>query len=1455
MIRMYSLSLGALAHSPRSGRPRWLSVRAALCTLAVVALVQAEGSAQLGEEGLLTDEASGQTRLLVDVLPGDSFLNIAARATGSPLDVRVTTPGGVATTYTLTNSVGMLSPSTLPASIDNALSLDVSTEPGVYQVQFLEPEISLFDISITENTTDPIDPTAAPPGGGRVHTSSWHVAGELPVVDGLVVDYSFFARVPTTATTETLYRIDFEGIAGGDLCIVGNQLGLPGALSHTSQPLSAVNAEVGASDTALDYCEDLAAFELYLNPPNSPLPQPAAPSVNLSPGPLCGAVLEGSGATFDFSSDLPGTYQLIIDVDDNGFNPAASSNDVVLHGTVGVGDNSIVWDGLDRADAFVVASAAPYAVQLSVSVGELHVPAVDVEATDPGLAVSIVSPGDYTESATMMFWDDSAVLGAHTNNIPDPAVAVPTGQSSDSATRDWGDATTGDEGVGNDAFIDTWVALATTVEVMELSIVSPTADADGDGLDNARECAIGSSYDASDSDNDGLSDGAEGSPSGPLPDSDSDLTPDLFDDDDDNDGVLTLDESPDDDGDGLPNDALDSDGDGTPNYLDDDDDNDGVLTALEAVDDTDDDGTVNALDDDDDGDGIPTLDEDLDDSGTYDDDTDSDGTPNYLDADDDGDSISTALEISQAGATPDLDGDTIVNWLDDDSDGDGVSDAAEAAGTGDANGDGTPDYLDPVNAPADSDNDGIPDEIECLDLADCQDTDDDGNPDHLDDDDDGDGIPTADERPDSTDLDTDDDGIPDHLDDDDDGDSLPTLDERVGGVGVDSDGDSVPDYLDDDDDGDMVATLRERPGGENIDTDDDGEPDYLDPDDDGDGVPTTNERPDGTNLDTDDDGTPDSLDGDDDDDGIVTLRELVDGAPLDTDGDGIANHRDGDDDGDTLPTPFERPDGMDADSDSDGIPDHLDDDDDGDGLPTALENPLDGADSDADGVPDYLDDDDDNDGIPTADERPNGESVDVDQDGIPDYLDASDDFVPDAGVTPPDDEGDGGAPDEMGTPDGPAGGSSDGGRNVLVPTFRDAGPSFAPDELVFVPGELRGGGLSCSLRDQASQQSPRLGYLVALLGLFWLRRRGLRRRKLAGHPLGGTEVARSWQAWLSVMLMLALPGSARAQSEESGYALNRFEPAPRGSDWLTADSLSFRGHLGLSLGGVWEASLKPLVAYDDAGNELGAIVNSQVYTHAAANISLWNLLRLGLNVPVRWFSDGAPQSINGLEYRATQGLAIGDLRLDADARLLGEADAPFRLGVGVLGFVPSGNPDSYTGDGAIRVMPRATAAGDVGAFAYSGQVGGMYRASDEQFDGADPGWEVTYVAGAGYRLLDRQLLLGAELWGLTAFSGEGTLRSRTPLEMALCAHYTEGEWRLGAGFGPGIGTAPGTPTFRFIATLSWIIESLEEGPPPEDGDGDGILDRDDACAHLPGPSHIDPAQNGCPRPTQPGSGN
>ena len=135
--------------------------------------------------------------------------------------------------------------------------------------------------------------------------------------------------------------------------------------------------------------------------------------------------------------------------------------------------------------------------------------------------------------------------------------------------------------------------------------------------------------------------------------------------DDDSDGVPNIFE--DFNGDGIFDD--DTDMDGTPNYLDEDDDGDGILTIDEAKDvdgnpiDTDGDLDVDYLDNDDDGDGVLTQFE----TG----DTDGDGIDDYLDDDDDGDMILTADENADPDSdgdpadAVDTDGDTIPDYLDD----------------------------------------------------------------------------------------------------------------------------------------------------------------------------------------------------------------------------------------------------------------------------------------------------------------------------------------------------------------------------------------------------------------------------------------------------------------------------------------------------------------------------------------------------------------------------------------------------------------------------------------------------------------------------------------------------------------------------------------------------------------------------------------------------------------------
>lgn len=378
-------------------------------------------------------------------------------------------------------------------------------------------------------------------------------------------------------------------------------------------------------------------------------------------------------------------------------------------------------------------------------------------------------------------------------------------------------------------------------------------DDDNDGIPTPEEIADGITY-GDDPDNDGI-------PAYLDTDSDGDGVNDIaeYGFDIDNDGIpdyLDPDSAPmDADNDGIPdsvecggpitNGCPDTDDDGVLDYLDDDDDNDGIATLQELMDDQ-------ADDNDEDTDSFSShLDVDADGDGILDsvectmvpcEDTDEDGTPDYLDIDSDNDGLSDNAE----GFDADFDGVADVDVVDaSDTDMDGLIDAYDtddggiAAPTPDSDEDGTPNFQD-----SDDDGDGLDTLDEDIDDDGNpvnDDTDGDGVPNSLDPDDDGDGVPSADEDVDAdndlTNDDTDGDGVPNFLDPDDDGDGVPTLEEDLDKDGDptndDTDEDDVPNYLDPDDDGDGINTIDEDPNKDgnpaNDDSDGDGTPDYLDP--------------------------------------------------------------------------------------------------------------------------------------------------------------------------------------------------------------------------------------------------------------------------------------------------------------------------------------------------------------------------------------------------------------------------------------------------------------------------------------------------------------------------------------------------------------------------------------------------------------------------------------------------
>ena len=312
-------------------------------------------------------------------------------------------------------------------------------------------------------------------------------------------------------------------------------------------------------------------------------------------------------------------------------------------------------------------------------------------------------------------------------------------------------------------------------------------------------------------------------------------------------------------------------------------------------------------------------------------DLDGDGLRNEIDTDDDGDGSADVEEVAQ-GTDPLVADQTNSDGSSND---DSNNNDAPQVDLSDRDTDGLLDSLENLigsnpNA-ADSDFDGIPDGIEWgAHPAQAQDSDNDGQPDLLDQDDDGDGRLTS-----SEDSNQDGDNNPFTQADDLDNDGIASYLDADESTNNDSDGDGITDYIEN-----LLSNDQDK----------DGIPNHLDLDSDGDGISDDFEfdgvvnGAEGTSvqspLNTDNDVLPDYLDSDSDNDGISDQME--NGSvfpPLDKDGDGIPAYVDVND-GEIS--------NLANDSDQDGLSDNQE-------CPTW---PM-CADSDENGVFDYLQKEDD----------------------------------------------------------------------------------------------------------------------------------------------------------------------------------------------------------------------------------------------------------------------------------------------------------------------------------------------------------------------------------------------------------------------------------------------------------------------------------------------------------------
>lgn len=297
--------------------------------------------------------------------------------------------------------------------------------------------------------------------------------------------------------------------------------------------------------------------------------------------------------------------------------------------------------------------------------------------------------------------------------------------------------------------------------------------------------------------------------------------------------------------------------------------------------------------------------------------------------------------------------------------------------------------------------------------------------------------------------------------------------------------------------------------------------------------------------------------------------------------------------------------------------------------------------------------------------------------------------------------------------------------------------------------------------------------------------------------------------FVSLLVTTLVHCSASAQSGLNGFAVNRFNPSERGSEWFFLDSLDMRGKKYPTVGVVLDWAHNPLFFEHFRPEVTRPLINHQFFAHVGASFVIAKRVRLGMNLPIALAQGGTDQFYWEYWLEAPDAPAIGDFRVAADVRLFGQHGDEITGAIGCAAFFPTGQPKQYTSDGTFRLAPRASMAGDISWFTYAFSFGFMMR-SKANFANYAMGPEVTWGASTGVRLLERKLVIGPELSGMALVSPDPLLFEPPPnFEVLLGARYTVRWLRFGLGASTRVTRALGSPPVRLLFSAEWVPEMTD----------------------------------------------
>lgn len=334
--------------------------------------------------------------------------------------------------------------------------------------------------------------------------------------------------------------------------------------------------------------------------------------------------------------------------------------------------------------------------------------------------------------------------------------------------------------------------------------------------------------------------------------------------------------------------------------------------------------------------------------------------------------------------------------------------------------------------------------------------------------------------------------------------------------------------------------------------------------------------------------------------------------------------------------------------------------------------------------------------------------------------------------------------------------------------------------------------------------------------------------------------------------VLALGASVAHAQETQTRAVDmpRFNPAPAGDRFFGVPSPYAAGDLTFHSALTLDYARGPLTLVReeaDGTEDIAALVSDQLILNAGVLLSLGSRLAISADLPFVLLTRGDATTSGPFAFEEPAAQALGDLRLGARVRLIGEYHDGFQLGVGGYFWIPTGNDHAYVSNADVRGQPQLLLGGRADRFIWSAMAGPTLKGNAATIGTATLGHEMNWGAGVGVLLADRRIV---QLHVETA----GGVNVQEPDAQTTNAEILGGvKWRIpqfediemGVGAGPGVTTGVGTPTFRGVFQLAYT-PVIEEEIEIVDTDKDGIFDDVDACPKVAGVPNADPLKHGCP---------